>query len=66
MLIMRAFLVAAVLCVAAPALAQSTDQSPSPQAPSQDDQSGKQHNGHHHHKKQQDSTDSTSSPSQGH
>ena len=63
MLIMRALLVAAALSVAAPALAQSTDQT---QAPSQDDQAGKQHSGHHHHKKQQDSTDSTTAPSQGH
>jgi Spy/CpxP family protein refolding chaperone len=63
MLIMRALLVAAALCVAAPALAQSTDQT---QTPSQDGQAGKPHSGHHHHKKQQDSTDSTTAPSQGH
>ena len=60
MLIMRALLVAAALCVAVPALAQSTVQT---QPPSQDDQAGKQHSGHHHHKKQQDSTESTGTPS---
>jgi Spy/CpxP family protein refolding chaperone len=63
MLIMRALLVAAALCVAVPALAQSTDQT---QTPAQPDQSGKPHSGHHHHKKPDTQTDGTDSSSQGH
>jgi Spy/CpxP family protein refolding chaperone len=61
MSIARILLIAATLCIAAPALAQSTDQTPT-----QGDQTGKPHSGHHHHKKPQDNTDSTTAPSPGH